>query len=109
MNCVLSAVAISDSLKQSAVPRWYKRNVLAGVRVLGTQGETVSRSSPETPFVLSALLKIVVSALAHVHSPFLILMCILQPNAYNHVLVHVYMRYHGNKKSLGPVLFQLIR
>ena len=73
-----SALAVFKSLEQLAVPRWYKRNVLAGIKVLGVQGETVSRSSPETRLALSALL--VVSAWARVLSLFLIL--VWRPNAF---------------------------
>ena len=72
------AVAVIDSLEQLALPRWYEKNVLAGVKVLGVQGETVSCSSPETRLALSALL--VVSAWARVRSLFLIL--ISRPNAF---------------------------
>ena len=74
-----SALAVSNSLKQLVVPRWYKKNILAGVKVLDIQGEIVSRSSPETQLALSALL--VVSARARVHSLFLTL--ISQSNAIN--------------------------
>lgn len=73
-----SALAVSDFFEELAVPRWYKKNVLADVKVLGVQGETVSRSSPETRLALSALL--VVSAWARVRSLFLIL--ISRPNAF---------------------------
>ena len=75
----MHSVGVFDSLKQLAVPGWYKKNVLAGVKVLGVQGETVSRSSPETQLALSALL--VISAWVRVHSLFLIL--ISRPNAFN--------------------------
>ena len=53
--------------------------MVAGVKDLGVQGETVSRSSPETWLALSALL--VVNAWVHVHSLFLILI-ISRPNAF---------------------------
>ena len=65
---VLSTLAISQfplTAVYIAVLRWYKKNVMAGVKDLGIQGETVSRSSPETRLALNALL--VVSAWAHVH------------------------------------------
>ena len=66
-----SALAVSDSLKQLSVPRWYKKNMLAGVKDLGVQGETVSHSFPEKQLALSSLL--VASARAHVRLLFLIL------------------------------------
>ena len=86
-----SALAVSDSLEQLAVPRWYKKNVLADVKVLGVQGETVSRSSPETRLALSALL--VVSAWARVRSLFLIL--ISRPNAFKYC-THITFYMFGN-------------
>ena len=65
-----SAFAVLNSLKQLVVPRYYKKNVLVGVKVLGVLGETVSRPSPETRLALNVLL--VVSAWARVCSLFLI-------------------------------------
>ena len=60
-----SALAVFDSLELFAVPRRYKKDVVAGVIDLGVQGKTVSRSSPEA--------WLAVSAWARVHSLFLIL------------------------------------
>ena len=71
-----SALAVSDSLEQLAVLQWYEKNMVAGVKDLGIQGETVSCcSSPEMQPPLSAML--VVIAWVHVRSLFLI-----QPNAF---------------------------
>ena len=97
-----SALAVFGSLEQLAVPRWYKRNVLASIKVLGVQGETVSRSSPETRLVLSALL--VVSAWARVRSLFLIL--IWRPNAFNGI--HDVINHEASICMFSPVSISTI-
>ena len=76
MHCAFQRWPFSIQL---AVPRRYKKDMLAGVKVLGAQGESVSRSSPEMRLALSALL--VISAWARLRSLFLILVLIVsQPN-----------------------------
>ena len=89
-----SALVVFTSLEQLAVPRWYKRNVLADVKVLGVQGETVSQSSPEARLALSALL--VVSAWARVRSLSLIL--IWRPNVFKFSLPSLYPMRHSQDK-----------